>query len=192
MAGGTIGIGRGRDFGYFSQLTSNCASGKGSRPDLESETPVLVLLLPLAQAPWVSGAATLPPSRTHNVRATTYTMPYKDREIEKQYFTIGEVAAQFNVAPSLIRFWETEFEELRPRKSKKGNRLYTPQDIDIFRTIYHLVKERGYTIPGARDMLKQKGPQLKEKIDVIQSLEKIRKFMVTMKKELDAIGKAQG
>ncbi|WBA43152.1 MerR family transcriptional regulator [Hymenobacter canadensis] len=117
-------------------------------------------------------------------------MPYKDREIEKQYFTIGEVAAQFNVAPSLIRFWETEFEELRPRKSKKGNRLYTPQDVDIFRTIYHLVKERGYTIPGARDMLKQKGPQLKEKIDVIQSLEKVRKFMVTMKKELDAIGKA--
>jgi DNA-binding transcriptional MerR regulator len=118
-------------------------------------------------------------------------MPYKERDIEKQYYTIGEVAAQFNVAPSLIRFWETEFEELRPRKSKKGNRLYTPQDIDTFRTIYHLVKERGYTIPGARDMLKQKGPQLKEKIDVIQSLERIRKFMVTMKKELDAIGKAQ-
>ncbi|MDU0370017.1 MerR family transcriptional regulator [Hymenobacter endophyticus] len=118
-------------------------------------------------------------------------MPYKERDIEKQYYTIGEVAAQFNVAPSLIRFWETEFEELRPRKSKKGNRLYTPQDIDTFRSIYHLVKERGYTIPGARDMLKQKGPQLKEKIDVVQSLERIRKFMVTMKKELDAIGKAQ-
>ncbi|WP_022824972.1 MerR family transcriptional regulator [Hymenobacter norwichensis] len=118
-------------------------------------------------------------------------MPYKERDIEKQYFTIGEVAAQFNVAPSLIRFWETEFEELRPRKSKKGNRLYTPQDIDIFRTIYHLVKERGYTIPGAREMIRQKGPQLKEKIDVIQSLEKVRKFLVTMKKELDTIGKAE-
>jgi DNA-binding transcriptional MerR regulator len=117
-------------------------------------------------------------------------MPYKERDIEKQYFTIGEVAAQFNVAPSLIRFWETEFEELRPRKSKKGNRLYTPQDIDIFRTIYHLVKERGYTIPGAREMIRQRGPQLKEKIDVIQSLEKVRKFLVTMKKELDTIGKA--
>ena len=109
-------------------------------------------------------------------------MPYKERDIEKQYFTIGEVAQQFNVAPSLIRFWETEFEELR---------LYTPQDIDVFRTIYHLVKERGYTIPGARDMLKQKGPQLKEKIDVIQSLEKVRKFLVDMKKELEVIGKAQ-
>jgi len=117
-------------------------------------------------------------------------MPYKERDIEKQYFTIGEVAAQFNVAPSLIRFWETEFDELRPRKSKQGNRLYTPQDIDIFRTIYHLVKERGYTISGAREMIRQKGPQLKEKIDVIQSLEKVRKFLVTMKKELDVMGKA--
>ncbi|MBC6989848.1 MULTISPECIES: MerR family transcriptional regulator [Hymenobacter] len=119
-------------------------------------------------------------------------MPYKERDIEKQYFTIGEVAAQFKVAPSLIRFWETEFEELRPRKSKKGNRLYTHQDVDIFRTIYHLVKERGFTIPGARDLLKQKGPQLKEKIDVIQSLEKVRTFLTTMRKELDAIAKSQG
>lgn len=116
-------------------------------------------------------------------------MPYKEREIEKQYFTIGEVAAQFSVAPSLIRFWETEFEELRPRKSKQGNRLYTPQDVDTFRTIYHLVKERGYTIPGARDLLRQKGPQLREKIDVIQSLERLRGFLVGMRKEIEASGK---
>ena len=118
-------------------------------------------------------------------------MPYKEREIEKQYFTIGEVATQFKVAESLIRFWETEFDELHPRRSKKGNRLYTPADIDVFRTIYHLVKERGYTIPGARDMLKQKGPQLKEKIDVVQSLEKVRAFLVQLRKEVDAAGKAE-
>ena len=117
-------------------------------------------------------------------------MPYKERSIEKQYFTIGEVAAQFKVAESLVRFWETEFDELRPRRSKKGNRLYTPQDIEVFRTIYHLVKERGYTIPGARDMLKQKGPQLKEKIDVVQSLEKVRAFLMSLKKEVEAAGKA--
>ena len=117
-------------------------------------------------------------------------MPYKERSIEKQYFTIGEVAAQFKVAESLVRFWETEFDELRPRRSKKGNRLYTPQDIEIFRTIYHLVKERGYTIPGARDMLKQKGPQLKEKLDLVQSLEKLRAFLMSLKKEVEAAGKA--
>ena len=112
-------------------------------------------------------------------------MPYKERSIEKQYFTIGEVATQFNVAESLIRFWETEFEDLRPRRSKKGNRLYTPQDVEIFRTIYHLLKERGYTIPGAREMLKSKGGQLKDKVDVIQSIEKVRAFLVSLKKELD-------
>ena len=117
-------------------------------------------------------------------------MPYKEPKIEKQYFTIGEVAAQFNVAESLIRFWETEFDELRPRRSKKGNRLYTPQDIEVFRTIYHLVKERGYTIPGARDMLKQKGPQLKDNIEVIQSIEKVRAFLMSLKKEVEAAGKA--
>ena len=116
-------------------------------------------------------------------------MPYKERDIEKQYYTIGEVAAQFDVAPSLIRFWETEFDDLKPRKSKKGNRLYSPQDIETFRTIYHLVKERGYTIPGARDIMKQRGPQLKEKVDVIHSLEKVRNFLVQLRKELDVAGK---
>ena len=118
-------------------------------------------------------------------------MPYKERDITKQYFTIGEVAEQFGVATSLIRFWETEFDELRPRKSKKGNRLFTQADVDTFRTIYHLVKERGYTIPGAREMMKQKGGQLKEKIDVIQSLEKVRGFLVSLKKEIDAANKAE-
>ena len=112
-------------------------------------------------------------------------MPYKERTIEKQYFTIGEVAAQFKVAESLVRFWETEFDELKPRRSKKGNRLYTPQDIDTFRTIFHLVKERGYTIPGAREMLRQKGPQLKDKIDAAQAIERVRAFLVSLKKELD-------
>jgi len=118
-------------------------------------------------------------------------MPYKERDITKQYFTIGEVAEQFGVATSLIRFWETEFDELRPRKSKKGNRLFTQADVDTFRTIYHLVKERGYTIPGAREMLKQKGGQLKDKIDVIQSLEKVRGFLLSLKKEIDAANKAE-
>ncbi|MBC6611489.1 MerR family transcriptional regulator [Hymenobacter aerilatus] len=119
-------------------------------------------------------------------------MPYKEREIKKEYYTIGEVARMFDVAPSLIRFWETEFEDLSPRKNRKGNRLYTPQDIETFRTIYHLVKERGYTIPGARDLMRQRGPQLKERMEVAHSLEKVRGFLVEMKKQLDALGKQSG
>src|SRR5574339_604541 len=98
-------------------------------------------------------------------------MPYNEKEIEKQYYTIGEVAAMFDVAASLIRFWENEFAQLRPKKNKKGNRQYTKQDIETLRTVYHLVKERGYTIQGAKDVMKNKSVQTKDKIDMIDSLE---------------------
>ena len=111
-------------------------------------------------------------------------MPYKEKEIEKQYYTIGEVASMFGVAASLIRFWETEFEELKPKKNKKGNRLFTPSDIETLRTIHHLLKDRGYTIQGARELLKNKSVQTKDKVEMIQSLEKVRAFLVEMKKQL--------
>jgi DNA-binding transcriptional MerR regulator len=112
-------------------------------------------------------------------------MPYKEKEIEKQYYTIGEVAAMFDVAASLIRFWETEFEQLRPKKNKKGNRQYTKQDIETLRTVYHLVKERGYTIQGAKDVMKNKSVQTKDKMEIIDSLEKVRSFLVGIKNNLN-------
>ncbi|GAB3201294.1 DNA-binding transcriptional MerR regulator [Pontibacter aydingkolensis] len=115
----------------------------------------------------------------------TIAMPYKEREIEKQYYTIGEVAEMFDVAASLIRFWETEFEQLRPKKNKKGNRQYTAKDIETLRTIYHLVKERGYTIQGAREVLKNKSVQTKDKIEIIESLEKVKAFLVGIKSQLN-------
>ncbi len=111
-------------------------------------------------------------------------MPFKEREIEKLYYSIGEVAAMFEVAPSLIRFWETEFEVLKPKKSKKGNRLFTPKDIENLRIVYHLVKERGFTIQGAREVLKTKGVQTKDKFEIIQSLEKVRDFLTNIKNQL--------
>src|SRR3954466_12454141 len=81
-------------------------------------------------------------------------MPYKEKEIEKLYFTIGEVAQMFNVNTSHIRFWSKEFEVIRPATNKKGNRLYTQSDIENFRKIYHLVKEKGFTLKGAKSELK--------------------------------------
>ena len=111
-------------------------------------------------------------------------MPFKEKEIEKQYYSIGEVAAMFDVAPSLIRFWETEFEVLKPKKSKKGNRLFTPKDIENLRIVYHLVKERGFTIQGAREVLKNQSVQTKDKVEIIQSLEKVREFLVGIKNQL--------
>lgn len=111
-------------------------------------------------------------------------MPYKEKEIEKKYFTIGEVASQFKVAPSLIRFWESEFEILAPKKNKKGNRQYTREDIENLTVIYHLVKEKGYTLQGAKEAIKNTRFKPVDKVEVIKSLEKVKEFLIELKKTL--------
>lgn len=112
-------------------------------------------------------------------------MPYKEKEIEKMYFSISEVAKQFSVAPSLIRFWETEFSILSPRKTQKGNRLYSKKDIENFRLIYHLVKEKGYTLDGAKKKLKDGNTDgMQTNAEVILHLKNIKKFLQTMYNEL--------
>lgn len=113
-------------------------------------------------------------------------MPYKSKPIEKSYYSIGEVAELLGVSQSLIRFWETEFEQLQPKKNRKGNRMYTPANIEQLRTIYHLVKERGYTLKGAREMLKSKAPVVDKQLAVRESLLKIRAFLTELKSDLDA------
>jgi DNA-binding transcriptional MerR regulator len=112
-------------------------------------------------------------------------MPYREKEIEKKYYSIGEVAGMFGVAASLIRFWETEFPNLAPKKGKAGNRLYTAKDIENFKLVYHLVKEKGYTIQGAREALKSKGGQIKDTMEVVEALERVRDFLMTLKIQLD-------
>ncbi|CAN5403496.1 MerR family transcriptional regulator [soil metagenome] len=111
-------------------------------------------------------------------------MPYKEKIIEKKYYTIGEVAEMFNVATSLIRFWETEFESIKPKKNRKGNRQFTKEDIENVRIIYYLVKEKGYTLQGAKDLIKGNPGAIKDKLEVISSLRKIRDFLVEVKKNL--------
>src|SRR5205085_7062197 len=88
-------------------------------------------------------------------------MPYKEKEIEKLYYTIGEVAQMFNVNTSHIRFWSKEFEVIRPATNKKGNRLYTQSDLENFKKIYHLVKEKGFTLKGAKSELKDSKTKFK-------------------------------
>ncbi len=111
-------------------------------------------------------------------------MAYKEKEIEKLYYSIGEVAEQFNVAPSLIRFWETEFDILQPKKNRKGNRQFTKEDIDQIRLIYHLVKEKGFTLSGAKEMLKQDAMAIKDKMEMIDSLRSIRGFLTEIREKL--------
>jgi DNA-binding transcriptional MerR regulator len=111
-------------------------------------------------------------------------MAYKEKEIEKLYYSIGEVSEMFNVAPSLIRFWESEFEIIQPKKNRKGNRQFTKEDIDNVRTIYHLVKEKGFTLQGAKEMLKNDSGAVKDKMDMIDSLKRVRNFLVEVREKL--------
>lgn len=104
-------------------------------------------------------------------------MPYKEKVIEKKYFSIGEVAEMLDVATSLIRFWESEFDIIKPKKNRKGNRQFTREDIENVKLIYHLVKEKGYTLQGAKDLLKNGNDVLREKIEIIDSLKRIKSFL---------------
>jgi len=111
-------------------------------------------------------------------------MPYKEKEINKVYFSIGEVAEMFKVNTSLIRFWEKEFDIIKPQKNKKGNRLFTQEDVDNFHIIYHLVKERGFTLQGAKDKLKNNKEETIQQLEIIKSLTKVKDFLLQIKEEL--------
>ncbi len=111
-------------------------------------------------------------------------MPYKEKEIVKLYYSIGEVARMFDVNTSLIRFWEKEFDIVKPHKNKKGNRLFTQEDVDSLYIIYHLVKERGYTLSGAKERIKMNKDDIINNIEVVKSLKKLKDFLVEIKEKL--------
>jgi|TARA_R110000868_G_scaffold222048_2_gene473892 DNA-binding transcriptional MerR regulator len=103
---------------------------------------------------------------------------------EKRYYGIGEVADAFDVNASLIRFWEKEFDVLKPKKNAKGNRKFTPQDIKNLQLIFHLVKERGFTLEGAKIHLKEDKLKTLSTFDVIQKLEKVKAELIKIKNQL--------
>jgi len=108
-------------------------------------------------------------------------MPYKEKKIEKLYYSIGEVAEMLNVPISTVRFWENEFEILKPMKNKKGNRLFTPQDIKNLRIIHRLLKEERMTLSGAKKKLSEKWEETDFKFEITDSLEKIRAMLLDIK-----------
>tara|TARA_B110000014_G_scaffold34215_1_gene21689 strand:+ start:853 stop:1185 length:333 start_codon:yes stop_codon:yes gene_type:complete len=110
-------------------------------------------------------------------------MPYKEKEISKKYFSIGDVAKIINVKTSLIRFWENEFEILNPKKNKKGLRKYTDKDISILQKIYSLVKIDGFTLDGAKKSIKNDNNK-KENQSIIDKLSDIKKTLVNIKKKI--------
>jgi DNA-binding transcriptional MerR regulator len=111
-------------------------------------------------------------------------MPYKEKKVEKLYYSIGEVAEMFKVNSSLIRFWEKEFDIIKPKKNKKGNRFFTIQDIDNFRLIYHLVKEKGLTLQGARKKIKDNREDTNNNYEVIKTLSEIKVLLLEIKESL--------
>ncbi|MFM9944149.1 MAG: MerR family transcriptional regulator [Bacteroidia bacterium] len=108
----------------------------------------------------------------------------EDEQVEKLYYSMGDVTAMFNVAPSLLRFWEKEFDVLDPKKNKKGNRLYTKADIETIKLIHYLTKEQGHTLQGAKEKLKTRRQPAEKNMAALESLKKVRQFLVEMREEL--------
>lgn len=103
---------------------------------------------------------------------------------DKRYYSIGELAKAFNVNASLLRFWDKEFDILKPRKNAKGNRMFTPEDVKNIQLIYHLVKERGFTLEGAKIHLKEGQKKTLDKFEIINKLESIKAQLLHIKGEL--------
>lgn len=104
--------------------------------------------------------------------------------LTKLYYSIGEVADMFGLNNSLLRYWEGEFSELKPRKNRKGDRQFTIADIETVVDIYNLVKERGFTIDGARKELKELKSRKKKIAPIVKKLQKLRKSLKTMQDKL--------
>jgi len=111
-------------------------------------------------------------------------MPYKEQAIDKMYYSMGEVTKMFNVNASQIRFYEREFDIIKPKKTKKGNRLFRPEDISNLKIIFSLVKDKGYTLQGARDYIKSNKKEVQENQNIIDSLEKIKAFLIDVRSSL--------
>lgn len=111
-------------------------------------------------------------------------MSLKEKIIKKIYYSIGEVATMFDVNKSLIRFWEKEFNIIKPKKNKKGNRYFTKKDINNFKIIFHLVKERGYTLDGAKKKLRENKDDTIKNVEIVNQLKDIRLQLVAIRELL--------
>lgn len=105
-------------------------------------------------------------------------------KIERLYYTIGEVAEMFDVNTSLIRYWEKHFDIINPERNKKGNRLFTPADIENFQLIYYLVREKGMTLAGANKKLKENKEDTVNNFEVVKRLKEIRETLVEIKESI--------
>lgn len=113
-------------------------------------------------------------------------MPYKKPKIEKMYYTIGEVAKMMDVGVPTIRYWENEFDALKPKKNNKGNRMFRPEDVETVRFIHYLVKTRGLTIKGAIKKLKENRSETVDNYEIVKRLEDIKQELIDILDGLDS------
>jgi DNA-binding transcriptional MerR regulator len=111
-------------------------------------------------------------------------MSLNNKPTQKLFYKISEVAEIFDINISAVRFWEKEFDILKPKKNKKGNRLFTPKDIENIKIIHYLLKERGFTVEGAKKKLKENKLDTIDNIQIINHLKEIKKFLSKLKEEL--------
>ena len=164
----------------LSQITFDFSSEPEEKK--EKESPVGK---PLSQPKRVATKSSRGRKSLKDIEAEVDLVEVPEDEIlfQKQYYSIGEVAAMFKVNTSLIRFWENEFDILEPRKNRKGDRLFKPTDVKNLQMIHDLLRRRKFTMEGAKDFLK-KNKQAKEKYEMVQSLQKTRAFLLQLKANL--------
>ncbi len=108
-------------------------------------------------------------------------IPGDDVLFSKQYYSMREVAAMLRINHSLLRFWENEFDVLQPKKNKKGDRLFRPADVKTLHLIYYLIRQRKYTMEGAKEYLKNDGTGAEKKFQIVQTLQRIKDFLLELK-----------
>ena len=119
-----------------------------------------------------------------DAEGTFIDIPEDEILFSRQYYSIGEVAVMFRVNTSLVRYWETEFDILKPRKNRKGDRLFRPEDIRNLHLIYHLLRQKKYTIEGAKAYLGENHSKARQDFEIVKRLQKLRLFLLELKTEL--------
>jgi DNA-binding transcriptional MerR regulator len=173
----------------LTQITFEFSGSQGSNSPAEigvaTDSPIKVKLKSKKDVVPVKKSSTRGRRSLKDIGLAADLVEIPDDEIlfQKQYYSIGEVAIMFRENQSLIRYWETEFDILQPRKNRKGDRFFRPIDVKNLTLIYDLLRRRKFTIEGAKDYLK-KNKKAEEKFAMIQSLEKIKAFLLELKANL--------
>ncbi len=150
------------------------------------ELPVVIAVSPSIEAPPQRPAKSTRGRKSlkqSSAEADLIDIPDDETLFLKQYYSMGEVAGMFRVNQSLLRFWETEFSILQPKKNKKGDRHFRPVDIKNLHLIYHLLRQRKYTIEGAKEFLK-KNKKAEERFEAIKRLQQVKGFLLEWKAQL--------